>query len=294
MPAHVDELLLDKRTTESVIKKKCASLQEAASKLEEEGISGTIPVGHIRSCAYWSHSAPIGKKKVLLIEQADCMQEGARNSLLKLLEEPPKILTVVLTTSREKMLLPTILSRLRPYRFVKRTPECEKGIIQSIFEDEDETHSSLADYFESFSTVSRGLIYEAAAFFVAGVSINIAHKLRKRNTAIPQDIVSLGKYTVDYVEKSGLGRPPDNDMPSLFKIISEKNILGAAFAAFLQNVLDIVMECYRQNASATAPSNLDVWRRHINEAAVAVGTYNQSPLASAEQLFVKLVQNLVI
>ncbi|MDR2808050.1 MAG: DNA polymerase III, partial [Spirochaetaceae bacterium] len=266
-------------TTPAAIEKKIKAIQTAAAKLEEEGISDSIPVGHIRNCAYWSHIAPIGKKKMLLIEQADRMQDGARNSLLKVLEEPPENLTIVLTTSREKTLLPTILSRLRPYRFTKRSPAAEQNIIRQIFGEATPIHSSLADYLESFLPVSMQTIRDAAAFFIAGVAISSAHSLRRHNRAIPHDIVALGKQAVDYVEKAGLGRPPDNDTQAVIKAIVEKKGEGkesifavrGTFSQFLDNVLDIVRESYRQNASDVPPYTLDVWHRHITEAALAVG-----------------------
>jgi DNA polymerase III subunit delta' len=44
--------------------------------------------------------------------------QEAANSFLKLLEEPPAHLTLILTTSRPGALLPTILSRVLPYRLL--------------------------------------------------------------------------------------------------------------------------------------------------------------------------------
>ncbi|MDR1618261.1 MAG: DNA polymerase III, partial [Treponema sp.] len=85
-----------------------------AVKLEAEGMGESIPISRIRRAAAWSHLAPVGRGKFILIENADRMQEGARNSLLKILEEPSPGLTIVLTTARREAILPTLLSRLRP------------------------------------------------------------------------------------------------------------------------------------------------------------------------------------
>ena len=52
-----------------------------------------------------------GKQKVFIIDKADLLSHEASNSLLKTLEEPlPKVLLLLLT-AREKLLLPTIISR---------------------------------------------------------------------------------------------------------------------------------------------------------------------------------------
>ncbi|MDR0663622.1 MAG: DNA polymerase III, partial [Spirochaetaceae bacterium] len=97
------------------ITKLCDAALKQAQRLEAEGIAGAIPVSHIRNAAYWLRIAPSGRRKLLVIENADRMQDAARNSLLKILEEPPLTSAIILCTSKPKALLPTILSRLRHY-----------------------------------------------------------------------------------------------------------------------------------------------------------------------------------
>ena len=58
-----------------------------------------------------------GRKKIFLLPDADRMDAAAANSLLKSLEEPPPHSVLVLTTSREAALLPTIRSRCVPLWF---------------------------------------------------------------------------------------------------------------------------------------------------------------------------------
>ena len=58
-----------------------------------------------------------GKARVLLINQADRMNDEAANALLKTLEEPPPTSYLILLTSRLMMLLPTIRSRCQIIRF---------------------------------------------------------------------------------------------------------------------------------------------------------------------------------
>lgn len=50
-------------------------------------------------------------RRVVLILEAESMNAAAANSLLKMLEEPPASVYFILTTSRDKVLLPTLLSR---------------------------------------------------------------------------------------------------------------------------------------------------------------------------------------
>lgn len=54
-----------------------------------------------------------GGWRIVVIEKADLMNRNAANSLLKILEEPPKAALLFLITAHPNRLLPTILSRCR-------------------------------------------------------------------------------------------------------------------------------------------------------------------------------------
>lgn len=56
-------------------------------------------------------------RKVAIINDAECMNEQAQNALLKILEEPPKYVTIILITSNKEKLLYTIKSRCISFQF---------------------------------------------------------------------------------------------------------------------------------------------------------------------------------
>jgi len=58
-----------------------------------------------------------GRARIFLVDGADQMDLPAANSLLKILEEPPPSLTVILTAENAYELLPTIRSRCVPFWF---------------------------------------------------------------------------------------------------------------------------------------------------------------------------------
>jgi len=58
-----------------------------------------------------------GGQKVFIIDEAELLDETAQNALLKTLEEPPIGTFVVLVTSRDDLLLPTIQSRCQSVNF---------------------------------------------------------------------------------------------------------------------------------------------------------------------------------
>lgn len=89
--------------------------------LREYVIGGHIEgVGQIDGPAYLT--AVRGHGKVFIIEEAELIERGGQNALLKCLEEPPPRTWFILVTSREHELLPTIHSRCQRLAFTPLTP----------------------------------------------------------------------------------------------------------------------------------------------------------------------------
>ena len=57
------------------------------------------------------------KGRVVIIVEAEMMSIEATNSLLKILEEPPDRMTIILVSSNHSLLLPTIISRCQSIKF---------------------------------------------------------------------------------------------------------------------------------------------------------------------------------
>lgn len=58
-----------------------------------------------------------GRAKILIIDDAHKVQWQAQNALLKTLEEPPGAAHIILTTSRLRSILPTVVSRCQRIKF---------------------------------------------------------------------------------------------------------------------------------------------------------------------------------
>ncbi len=63
-------------------------------------------------------SAQLGHGKVFIVDEAELMRREGQNTLLKTLEEPPAETFIILVTSSEDRLLPTIRSRCQRLAFV--------------------------------------------------------------------------------------------------------------------------------------------------------------------------------
>lgn len=84
----------------------------------EPGDSGSIKIEPIREVIKAAGYRPFeGRRRVVIINEADAMASSPQNALLKILEEPPPSSVFILVTARPDMLLPTVQSRCQRVRF---------------------------------------------------------------------------------------------------------------------------------------------------------------------------------
>ena len=100
----------------------------------------------------------LGKNKVFIIDEAELLDAPGQNALLKTLEEPPSGTTIILVTSTDDLLLPTIHSRCNLVSFAPLA----SGVMQSWSENADLGVSpSELVWLMSFAGGSPGLVCEA-------------------------------------------------------------------------------------------------------------------------------------
>jgi DNA polymerase-3 subunit delta' len=107
----------------------CASCRRIARGVHadvltiEPGDTGAIKVDQVRDAIEKSAYRPFeGRRRVVIVNDADAVLVEAQNALLKTLEEPPSASTFVLVTSRPDVLLPTVTSRCQRLRFGRMAP----------------------------------------------------------------------------------------------------------------------------------------------------------------------------
>jgi len=91
--------------------------QTAAANGKPYELARSIRVDQIRAMQRRLTTRPtLGERRVVIVDPADDMEQGASNALLKSLEEPPRGTYFVLVAHRPARLLPTIRSRCRLLR----------------------------------------------------------------------------------------------------------------------------------------------------------------------------------
>jgi DNA polymerase-3 subunit delta' len=90
----------------------------------EPGDNGSIRIDQVRDIIERANFRPFeGRRRVVIIDQADALVVAAQNALLKTLEEPPASSVFLLVTSKPDLLLPTVQSRCPRLRFRPLGPE---------------------------------------------------------------------------------------------------------------------------------------------------------------------------
>jgi DNA polymerase-3 subunit gamma/tau len=267
---------------------------KTAFKLESDGVSETIPIGQIRRAAWWSRLAPLGREKLIVIENAGRMQEEARNSLLKLLEEPPGRSRYVLCATRPGALPATVLSRLRVYRFSARDAAVENEVIRRVFRDEIGEDVSgacgiVSTYIDSFLPVSAKNLEGLAAFFSASAAYKAAVLAKKQGRPIPEEVVLLGKSSAPKAEEAGFGRPKD-DSAAVIAIILEKAGKFEARSIFTRFLYFLLEQA--SGSRQSSPAFHEIWKQCSAWADSAAGIYNLRPALVLEKLFTDLSQRM--
>lgn len=76
------------------------------------GDKNVYEIARIRELIKKVHEKPMGKHKLIIIEDAHCLGQICQNALLKLIEEPPPYAVFVLLCDNLFTILPTVLSRV--------------------------------------------------------------------------------------------------------------------------------------------------------------------------------------
>jgi DNA polymerase-3 subunit gamma/tau len=294
MEEGLNELLAANTAEKEALEKICGSLLKNACSLINDGLGNTIPISHIRNAESWCRLTPNGKRKTLIIENAHNMREEARNSLLKLLEEPPAAVNIVLTTQRRGAIIPTILSRLRPYRFLKRSVQSEKEIIRRVFQDsvnEEEASggkSLVSSYLDSFLPQNTEKTHPLAAWFIVSLARIAGASVRKKGNGIPAILNALGERYAPIANSSGFEKTFKPEC--IIKTLVEKSggFEGNSFSAFLKTCLEMVSAVTREAKEPEYAVYNDIFGKYINETEAAVNILNINKTIALEMLFYKL------
>ncbi len=254
---------------------------EECAELAAQSLGDYISIGQVRKLSAWAHLTAPDSLKVAIIENADRMQESARNALLKLLEEPPEGVRLILLSTRRSAIIPTVLSRLRPYGFMSRTPQQEQEVLSKIFRDDSGRFPGLRSFFLAWKDIS-------------------AEELSRVCRTFLDSVMGPEEQSVDIVKELGaqLTQSTLKDKETVLSLLEEVTI-------HMQNVLRRAWKTAAPTAAAAAQAGdagspplladarigldiLEEWNRLVREAQARIELFNVSPQAALESLYLQM------
>jgi DNA polymerase III delta prime subunit len=228
---------------------------EECTELAAQSRNDHIAIGQVRKLSAWAHLTATDSLKVALVENADRMQESARNALLKLLEEPPDGVRLILLSTRRSAIIPTVLSRLRPYSFFTRNQREEQDVLAKIFHDETGRFSGLRSFFLAWKEISSEELARICRGFLGRV-------------------MSVDAPSADILKELGglLTGSTLKDKEAVLSLLEE---------------ITLFMQCALRQ-SRIGLEILEEWNRSVREAQAKVELYNVNPQAAVECLFLQM------
>ncbi len=118
---------------------------------------GEIRVGEIRDVEVALSFKPFeGKRKVVIIDEADAMNQAAANAFLKTLEEPPDESLLILITAHPDMLPETIRSRCCRLNFIPLASDACGKVIQKVLAQDKKRGETLDRALSAMVRLSMG------------------------------------------------------------------------------------------------------------------------------------------
>ncbi|MBN2353380.1 MAG: DNA polymerase III [Spirochaetales bacterium] len=200
-------------------------VEAACEKLEGFLPRDNIPIGVIRSISQWANFTSPGSGKIVIIENAPRLLEASRNALLKILEEPPPAVHFILTAERAEELIPTIRSRLRPYRFLPRRPEETREILARVFKEDNPEYGTLKSYFLAWEDIRLDAVRALARRFAEKLLVSEPVVIRQEIPELfqrdaPRDLYRYFLEELASVFRSSLAqgeRAPGRGLPPLVR-----------------------------------------------------------------------------
>lgn len=237
------------------LEKLSETLLDKCIKLESGYMYDSLPISQMRNISTWARYTISEGKKLVVLENADRMLESVRNAVLKILEEPPEGTIFVLTTARRSAIIPTILSRVRTYNFVERTPEQKQDVVKRLFHVEA---SSVDEYLNEFLPVEPKVIQDCAMTFwnklTTGKNVDVAGMVKECGNFDPRVLLRVFFNTLFQYQRR--------------------------FLSGIQNA----------PAQSGTTERLAYISNAIREAYENITIYNQSPVASLENLATKFLR----
>ena len=269
----------------------CASCRRIARGVHpdvivvEPGDSGSIKIEQLRDVIDRAQYRPFeGRRRVVIIDEADAAGGDAQSALLKTLEEPPSASLFILVSSIPDALLPTVISRCPRLRFGPLTPaEVARVLIEQHGYAEPDARAAAA---EADGSIGRAL---AAQSEEIGEAREAAQRVLQE-TARSDDPVRRISLARDLTEGKGTPAEERNRLAarlrSLGSLLRDVGIIASRADRTMLANLDLETQLEKLSAAYDAERSLRAYAA-VDRALTALDR-NASPKVVADWLLLEL------
>ncbi len=267
---------LDAEQRKSLIEAVYPMCDSLTDLLPQDGINSAM----IRHLSYWAHTADSQSPKVIIIESAEMLNETSRNSLLKILEEPPKDVYFILISDQSQSIIPTLRSRLREVEFFSRGAN-EALILERLFRIKDAATTSLSDFFLNYAPLGfggtddlaqsiEGLVLRRAGLGFMASDLGSSHVdeirqlLPKDRTSLKDVFLRLGKRLIECLMRL--------EDPAVLEQLRRRSLSIEAAADTLHGIVRTLKDGMRQYLSynLSGPTVIEAVYSHAGDGPCAV------------------------
>lgn len=148
---------------------------------------GGFTIDNIRDISAFFQSSG-DESRAVILENIENVTQGAMNSILKLLEEPPKNAHIILVSASAGRILDTILSRVRKYELSNVSEELSRAFLRDNF-------FSSAKTLEEFFYTESGFDYERAVREADAFIVSLVLKKKPIGSA---ELTSLASFLDEF------------------------------------------------------------------------------------------------
>ncbi len=260
-----------------------ARINEECVRIAQILPGDNIPVHQVRRIGFWAHLTSPGERKVVILENADRMQESSRNAMLKMLEEPPAGVTFILLTSRIGGIIPTVRSRVRIYAFRERSEQESRDVLEKIFREPSDEYRDLRSYFLAWKEINVESLRKLAERFLAAAAAGDAG-VADRNTGVADRNTGVAEMheILAELEKSVLPQKG-----------AEQYFLEELLRMLHRNLYAGENQDGPEGGEAIGIERVASWSAMIREVSERSEQYRMSPLPLLEVLFYTMKRDVV-
>jgi len=206
----------------------CATCREIekgyhADTIEIADNGESIKVDEVRDLIAKLNMSSTSPRKIMLIRNAERMTTEAANAMLKTLEDPPDGVMFLMTASRVREILPTIISRVRMYVFQRLPEQKILELLQSLYPLAE------VDLLEQVASYALGRPGRAVKFMREPELLEEARKMYNDISAFVKKPDRMGEFAyADHIAKVMKERESDkplNDFLDTFTAVLRAKML---------------------------------------------------------------------